>query len=537
MISITALMVASSLCGPVVISEVMYHPYTTNSPDEFVEIANISDSTISLAGWSLADLSYQYPDTFCGTQFMLEPRSYAIIFEADYDTLAGAYRTMIPPGAIILSVDDNAIGNGLSNSGDTLFLIDHAGDTLDVMGWNEDITPGYSLEKVIPDCCACPGNWRKSKILHGTPGAENSVAGDIHDLALIQIDWVKMDSPHQFRLTVTIENIGIAPAGGAVFIDGTEITQFPDIPASMEDEFDFIYTAPGEILGLFQAEICVLNSRDHNPANDCMSLEIPITAPQMAIVVNEIMYHPLMGGVEWIEIVNTANSAVQLRNWILDDLSSEAIFPATVLQSGGYAIATSGEGVNNEWPHGSDVIFLDGFPSLNNTGDEVRLRDATLATIDEVDYRRFPAVTAGRSLEKISPLAASNEPTSWIVSPAADGHTAGAPNSIYHEPIQAAVVLEPNPLRINTPNSLLILKYSTPYLSANLLVDIYDLAGRRIGTVARQGPHPGAGVLTWDARSLDPFRYKTGQYILLFQAHNTLSGQKWEQVKRLIIVN
>lgn len=537
MISIAALVVMSAHCGPVAISEVMYHPYATNSPDEFVEIINISDSVINLAGWSLADLSYQYPDTFCGTQFVLEPEQFAVIFEADYDTVTGVYQTMIPPDALILTVDDNAIGNGLSNSGDTLFLIDHAGDTLDVMGWNEDITPGYSLEKVAPDSCGMLDKWRKSKVLHGTPGAENSVAGDIYDLALIQIDWLGTESPRQFRITVTIENMGIVPAGGAVLVDGTETVQFPAIPASMEGEFEFTYITPDEILGLLQVEICVLISSDYNSANDCMSVDLPLAAPQMAIAVNEIMYHPLVGGAEWIELVNTSNSTVQLRNWILDDLSSEATFPAAMLQPGAYAIVTSEGGATNEWPHGSVVIFLDGFPALNNTGDEVRLRDAISTTIDEVDYCRFPLVTAGRSLEKISPLAASNEPASWVMSPAADGHTAGAPNSIFHEPSRVAVVLEPNPLRINTPNSLLILKYSTPYLSANLLVDIYDLAGRRIGTITRQGPHPGTGVLTWDARNLDPFRYKTGQYILLFRAHSTQSEQKWEQVKRLIIVN
>ncbi|MFC1535584.1 hypothetical protein ACFL32_00315 [Candidatus Neomarinimicrobiota bacterium] len=183
------------------------------------------------------------------------------------------------------------------------------------------------------------------------------------------------------------------------------------------------------------------------------------------------------------------------------------------------------------------MIHVSGFPSLNNTGDEVRLHDATSITIDEVDYSRFPPVTPGRSLEKTSPLAPSNAPTSWIVSPASSGHTAGVPNSIFHESSQPCVTLEPNPIRINTPTSLLMLQYATPYPAANLLVEVYDLAGRKIGTVTRQGPHPGAGVLTWDARNLDPFRYKTGQYILLFQAHSANSGQKWEQVKRLIIVN
>jgi hypothetical protein len=257
----------------------------------------------------------------------------------------------------------------------------------------------------------------------------------------------------------------------------------------------------------------------------------------MAVVVNEIMYHPLIGGVEWVELVNTTNSIIQLKNWVLDDLSSGATFTSATLDPGDYAIVTGGEAEPSHWPADIAVIHVSGFPSLNNTGDEVRLYDATSIIIDVVDYSRFPLVTPGRSLEKTGPLAPSNEPTSWVVSPASSGHTAGVANSIFHEPSQSHVTLDPNPIRINTPNSLLMLQYTTPYPAANLLVDIYDLAGRRIGTITRQGPHPGAGVLTWDARNLDPFRYKTGQYILLFRAHSTQSGQKWEQVKRLIIVN
>jgi hypothetical protein len=537
MISAVALAVVSGLCQSVVISEVMYHPYISASPDEFVEIINLSDSVVNLAGWSLADLSYQYPDTFCGEQFLLEPGYHAVIFESDYDTVTGIYRDILPQHALILSVDDNAIGNGLSNSGDTLFLINRTGDTLDVMGWNEDITPGYSLEKAILDSCAFPENWRQSEVLHGTPGSANSIAGDIYDLSLSQIGWLTTESPNHFRITATIENKGISPIGGAIHLNGMEVIQFSAIPAMESGEISFIWVASEDTLGLLQAEICLLVPEDHNPANDCITVELPLSAPPLAVVVNEIMYHPLLSEPEWIELVNTTNSIIQLKYWILDDLSSEATFPAATLYPGDYAIVTGGDAEQTNWPYDIIVIHVSGFPSLNNTGDEVRLHDATSITVDEVDYSRLPMVTPGRSLEKTSPLAPSNESTSWVISPATSGHTAGAPNSIFHEPSQPNVTLEPNPIRINTPNSLLIIQYTTPYPAANLLVEIYDLAGRRIGTVTHQGPHPGTGVLTWDARNLDPFRYKTGQYILLFQARNAHSAQKWEQVKRLIIVN
>jgi len=44
------------------------------------------------------------------------------------------------------------------------------------------------------------------------------------------------------------------------------------------------------------------------------------------------------------------------------------------------------------------------------------------------------------------------------------------------------------------------------------------------------------GVVTWDARSVDLARYRTGQYVLLFRARNAGSDQRWERMERLILV-
>ena len=99
------------------------------------------------------------------------------------------------------------------------------------------------------------------------------------------------------------------------------------------------------------------------------------------------------------------------------------------------------------------------------------------------------------------------------------------------------MTLSPNPLQINRPASILTLQYATPFPAVNLHVTLYDLAGRRLGTIFNAGPVPGTDVMTWDARSLDPVRFKTGQYLLVFQARDTGSSRLWETVERLILVN
>ncbi|MFB0515951.1 MAG: lamin tail domain-containing protein, partial [Candidatus Neomarinimicrobiota bacterium] len=265
--------------------------------------------------------------------------------------------------------------------------------------------------------------------------------------------------------------------------------------------------------------------------------DIPIPAPAMAVVVNEIMYMPLSGEPEWVELVNTTTIMVNLKHWEVRDQTTGILLPEEVLPPGAYVVVTGDSAGVSGWPPGIAVITVPGFPALNNTGDLVILIDPTAAVIDQVDYTLFPLTTTGRSLEKVSPTAPSQAASSWVTSPAPQGHTAGRQNSVLLAQDQSGLVLEPNPLPLNTPSSILVVKYVTPFAAINLLVEIYDLAGRRLSTLANEGPLPGSGVVTWDARSVDLVRYKTGQYILLFRARDTGTGKRWERLERLILVH
>jgi hypothetical protein len=527
----------SGWCDQVVISEVMFHPQQSSAPDEFVEVVNISDRVVDLAGWFIADMSVQYPDTLLGDQSLLKPDGHALIFEADYDTANGAYREFIPDHTLILSVDDYSLGNGLSNQGDSLFLINAIGDTVDAVGWSQDLEPGYSLEKVILEDCISEGNWAPSLILNGSPGSPNSVAGRVVNLAIHSMTWTGRNPPRGFNITVTLENLGLVTTEGNLLVNDSVVANIPSLLTGQRWEESFNWNAPDNVLGLYPLTVHVAALRDYDLSNNSIEAEIPIPSPRMALTINEIMYSPLTGDPEWIELVNTTYNIANMKDWLICDQSSEARLTQRYLRGAEFIVITGDSLGINGWPADISVLLVHGFPSLNNTGDRVSLMDPLRAIIDEVDYTLLPITSSGRSLEKIDPKAPSQEPTSWVASPGNQGHTAGRPNSVQITAERYGIILEPNPLRINSTTSILVVHYITPFPAINLLVEIYDLAGRKLGIISNTGPVPGTGVITWDARALDQVRYRTGQYALIFRAKDTSSRSKWERVERLILVN
>ena len=93
--------------------------------DEFIELYNAGSAPISLAGWRLmdddikTDAAFRFPDGA-----LLAPGSYVVLFGGGHPT----------DFTIPVFADDGRIGNGLTNSGDRLLLLDAAADTvLDVI--------------------------------------------------------------------------------------------------------------------------------------------------------------------------------------------------------------------------------------------------------------------------------------------------------------------------------------------------------------------------------------------------------------------
>jgi len=137
--------------APVLINEVQYDP-PISGPDadwEWFEIYSATDTAISLSGWTVSDNSA----TTSLPEVTISPRSFLIIAATD------KFLELFPDFAgEVVYMPDGKIGNGLSNSGDRLILLDDQGVEVDSLSWGTDasvfdppcpdVDSGHSLERV-----------------------------------------------------------------------------------------------------------------------------------------------------------------------------------------------------------------------------------------------------------------------------------------------------------------------------------------------------------------------------------------------------
>jgi hypothetical protein len=159
-------------------SEIMFAP--ESGPNEFIEIYNLSDVVIDLTGYQIKYYTASNDQIIStGSGLILNPHSFAVIFENDYDLSNGIYKNIVPPDALVLKITDNSFGStGMANSSDrTLVLFNNSGDTVDTYTYSANNTKGYSDEKIHLTNDNSTTNWANSNSLNGTPGSQNSVTG------------------------------------------------------------------------------------------------------------------------------------------------------------------------------------------------------------------------------------------------------------------------------------------------------------------------------------------------------------------------
>ena len=126
------------LRSQIIITEIIYDLVGSESPNEFVELFNISDSdTIDLTGWQIRDKSSSDALVDSGWGLILLPMQYGIIFEGDYIFQNGIYADHLPNDAVLIKVACTTIGNNLNNAGgDSLYLINTDGLIADSVGYD-----------------------------------------------------------------------------------------------------------------------------------------------------------------------------------------------------------------------------------------------------------------------------------------------------------------------------------------------------------------------------------------------------------------
>ncbi|WP_287930936.1 lamin tail domain-containing protein, partial [Arthrobacter sp.] len=238
---------ASADPGGIVLSELNYHAGSDLDTDDFLELANTSALPVDISGWSF---SAGVTGVFApGT--VIAGKAYFVVARdaAQFATTYG-----FAPGAVY--------GGNLSNSGETVTLIDAAANTVDTVTYADTAPwptspdgtgPSLELRDLMSDNTIA-ANWAASLMAGGTPGAVNSVDGSG---SAPVVDALKATPARPAPNQPVVISAGLQPGSTAqltykVMFGPDVVLPFLDDAASPGGAGDGVYAAtiPGQAAGL-----------------------------------------------------------------------------------------------------------------------------------------------------------------------------------------------------------------------------------------------------------------------------------------------
>ena len=223
---------------------------------------------------------------------------------------------------------------------------------------------------------------------------------------------------------------------------------------------------------------------------------VPAVANFKEVIITELFPDPTpsvgLPEQEFVEVYNTSNNTFDLAGWTISDGSSTATLPTQPIAPGEYFIICATANVSLFQSFGT-VVGVAGFPTLNNSGDQITLRNNTATLIDEViysdDWYQDPTkTTGGYTLELINPVTPCSDAQNWIASNATIGGTPGTQNSVFSNAIDT---VGPSLARvlIQSPDTL-VLEFDELLDSLSVLTANYTFSsGKTAAFIANVAPN------------------------------------------------
>lgn len=421
----------------IVINEIMYAPST--SEPEWIEIYNRSAEAISLKNWKLSDASTTI--TISNSDILIKPNSFLVI---SHDSSILNYYNV----ASEIIVTSTPL---LNNTGDIIVIKDFNESIIDSVSylptWGGS-TNGKSLERISADEDSNdPTNWGTSKSIYkATPGTFNSVTQKDFDLLAENIEF-NPEFPligDNINLAAKIKNAGKNTATFSIdLFEDTNLDSIPDIfiesllNLSLNIGDSSIYGFNYLISNLQNERsffIKVSFDPDQDTTNNSFYKAIEPGFPSQTIIINEIMFAPIGGEPEWIELYNNSESEINLTDWTIWDVVTTPA-KATVkdnlsIPANGFVVVTKDSAIINYHRQISSEFLELNLPSFNNDNDGVVIKDKRGLTIDSVFYSNQWGGTNGFSIERISSTSYSNNQFNWASSKDIEQSTPGRINSV-----------------------------------------------------------------------------------------------------------
>lgn len=526
--------------GDIIINEIMADgsdgEQTASPAIDFIEVFNQTNHLIELTRLKINNGFFQ-------EQVLLQPDSFLIITDTDSDPAQFfAYPNVVyMEGFPLLTEDGTRIHLIVDN--DTLETIQYSKAYYNDPSKEDG---GWSMERVNPeDPCNSYDNWKACVRAQGsTAGKRNSVLDRTADSSPPQLLFVlaepangmtlvfnePLETPGPDILQWTVN--GVPTDATSAIVTGTERNELIMTYGTMSAESVYSFTLQG-------ATDCWGNVASAISGAFALA-QSPVAGD---LIINEVLYNPLEGGEDFIEIYNRSTHSVSLDSCKIADATSGEMNSADLITDrelllfpGEFLVLTQSKNTlpfyypNTAASRTWDVEGLADF----STEDEVFLLLPNGDVCDQLAYNadfQFPLLnsTDGVSLERLSYDRSTSDETNWhSASEIAGFATPGFENSqrvvlgAISELLQVSPeIFSPDNDGYNDVVNFTIKPSAEGYVAS---LTIYDSEGRVVRHVMENTLWGADGTVSWDGLGDDRQKAPIGIYVVLLEAFDYYGG-------------
>ncbi len=526
------------------INEIMADPSPTlGLPDaEYIELYNASDYRIWLDGcyFVFGEKEKELP------LVDMPSHSYRIL-------CSSADTSLFSPYGKVVAIPSMPV---LTNSGMALTLLDrqrmpvsHITYTTE---WYHDpykAEGGWSLEQIDPaHPCPRPDNWSAAVVWPGgTPGKANSVLSDNPDLTPAMISNLYLLNENTLFIRFS-EAYNPATASAISYYSVSHEMGHPaTVTIHAPDYLTAILTfrkkfKPGVIYELSLSKKLTDCSGFPVTADKHFRFARTLSPDSLDLVINEVLYNPAPGGVDFIEIYNRSVKVIDLHTVLLArrdevrhtqmDICPVGSEPLLFFPKEYRVFTLSPETVGERFFTSDPDNFtgMSRMPSLPDERGNIVLLDTAMHVLDEFHYRddmQFALLqsTEGVSLERIYFDSPTQDPTNWHSASSDAGYgTPGVRNSQSSDkpPGKSLITTEPDIISPDNDgyHDVLHIQYHFEEPGNVATIGIYNAKGRLVRMLANNILLGKEGEVIWDGLNDERKMPPKGIYLIYVKIFN-----------------
>lgn len=537
----TFIPIAEAKQNDVIITEVFPNPkaFSALPEAEYLELFNRSKNIVELKNWTLKNGS----NLGIFGDIKIYPDSHLILCDDSKLILFAAYSNAF------------SLQNfpALSND-DDLVLIDKNGFVIHQLHYkntwyndNVKAASAYSLEMIdTRNPCGQSENWSASNSnLGGTPGKTNSIKGLSKDNKKVQLIRIYPTTNQTLDLFFDETLDSLTSCKGKNFITEPAIlgaTKF-NFKNDALTQMELIFSDSFKVNQLYKIKVdsvydCANNLIDDN---NIFSFALTKQADTSDVVINEILYNPRTGGIDFVEIYNKKNEFIDLKNLFIANRDASGMIADfhpiadsgyMLLPNEYYAITSDKKILEQQYfvRNPKQIIETNAFPSFNDDEGSALIFSKPSRIYDELLYdekMHFPLLDMkdGVSLERIDFNRPTSDRSNWTSASQTSGFaTPTCRNSQFLRSEKSEDVLTIQP-EIFSPdgdgyNDIVNFNYRLEEVENIGKLIIFNSKGFVINQLMNNTILGTEGTISWNGLSDKNEQLPIGIYIVYFEVFN-----------------